>query len=190
MVRSKFGVASEALDLLSVGFLLADADGKIICVNRAAADCLSSRDGLCDEGGFIATQNEAETYQLRLHIREAVEGGASTAVLARCRKTQPHTVTISPFPGAASRLALIGILALAQQSRAYVDRVARTYRLAPSEADIVTRLAFGADLPEIAASRGVSVNTVRSQLVGAKVKMGVHRQPEIVAAVSRLAILM
>ena len=50
-------------------------------------------------------------------------------------------------------------------------------------------LALGADLPEIAASRGVKINTIRTQMASAMVKVGVRRQAELVAAVAGLNVL-
>jgi DNA-binding CsgD family transcriptional regulator len=70
-----------------------------------------------------------------------------------------------------------------------VERIRSMFRLAPAEADIVVQLALGADLPEIAASRGVKINTIRTQMASAMVKVGVRRQAELVAAVAGLNIL-
>lgn len=182
--------AAEVLNLLSVGFVLTDSSGQIVSVNTAGANYLSSADGLYDDKGILCAETAADTLVLRQQIRDAAEKGAfGTLLVRRSREVRPHAVGIRPCRSGGENLALVVIQDNGQKSQAYVERVRAMFRLAPAEADIVVQLALGADLPEIAASRGVKINTIRTQMASAMVKVGVRRQAELVAAVAGLNVL-
>ena len=78
---------------------------------------------------------------------------------------------------------------LPAQSPGLADRVKSLFRLGPAEADIAVQLTRGSDIQEIAIARGVTINTIRTQLASAMVKVGVRRQAELVAAVAGLDVL-
>jgi len=182
--------ATEVLDLLSVGFVLTNATGRIYCANSAAANYLRTADGLYDNNGVICAETAADTQILRDLIRRAVTDNATgTLLIRRSREVRPHAVGVRSCHSHGETLALIAIQDNGQKSQAYVERIRSMFRLAPAEADIVVQLALGADLPEIAASRGVKINTIRTQMASAMVKVGVRRQAELVAAVAGLNIL-
>jgi DNA-binding CsgD family transcriptional regulator len=68
-----------------------------------------------------------------------------------------------------------------------VELVASLFDLTPAEARVARRLTAGETLDEIAASGGVSRNTVRTQLRGVLEKTGCTRQAEVVALLSGIA---
>jgi DNA-binding CsgD family transcriptional regulator len=182
--------ATEVLDLLSVGFVLTNAGGRIYCANNAASNSMRAADGLFDNNGVLCAETAADTQALRDMIRRAANEGASgTLLIRRSREVRPHAVGVRPCHSHGETLALVAIQDNGQKSQAYVERIRSMFRLAPAEADIVVQLALGADLPEIAASRGVKINTIRTQMASAMVKVGVRRQAELVAAVAGLNIL-
>lgn len=61
------------------------------------------------------------------------------------------------------------------------------YGLTPAEAEVAMHLVRGATPQEAADNLGISRTTARNQIAAAMTKLGVHRQAELVAAVSRLA---
>ena len=182
--------AAEVLNLLSVGFVLTNGSAQIVSVNTAGSNYLSAGDGLYDDKGVLCAETAADTMSLRQCIRDAVDnGGSGTLLIRRSREIRPHAVGIRACRSSGQTLALVIIQDNGQTSPAYVERVRAMYRLAPAEADIVVQLALGADLPEIAASRGVKINTIRTQMASAMVKVGVRRQAELVAAIAGLNVL-
>jgi len=182
--------ATEVLDLLSVGFVMTNAAGRILCANNAASNYLRAADGLYDNNGVLCAETAADTQMLRDLVRRAVNDGATgTLLIRRSREVRPHAVGVRPCHANGEIVALVAIQDNGQKSQAYVERIRAMFRLAPAEADIVVQLALGADLPEIAASRGVKINTIRTQMASAMVKVGVRRQAELVAAVAGLNIL-
>jgi DNA-binding CsgD family transcriptional regulator len=58
-----------------------------------------------------------------------------------------------------------------------------------AEARIANRLLCGESLQEIAETTGVSIGTVRSQMKALFVKTETHRQAELVALLTRLAMI-
>ena len=175
---------------MSVGFVLTNGSAQIVSVNTAGSNYLSAGDGLYDDKGVLCAETAADTMSLRQCIRDAVDnGGSGTLLIRRSREIRPHAVGIRACRSSGQTLALVIIQDNGQKSPAYVERVRAMYRLAPAEADIVVQLALGADLPEIAASRGVKINTIRTQMASAMVKVGVRRQAELVAAIAGLNVL-
>lgn len=182
--------ALAVLDCLSIGFVLVDAAARIVAVTAAAATALRAEDGLFDDDGFLCAESSADTHALRRQVQAAVEKGAFGALLVRrSREVKPHAVGVRPCRSGGQTLALVVIQDTGQKSQAHVERVRSTFRLAPAEADIVVQLALGADLTEIAAARRVKINTIRTQMATAMVKVGVRRQAELVAAVAGLNVL-
>ncbi|MGE5500309.1 MAG: helix-turn-helix transcriptional regulator [Ignavibacteriales bacterium] len=183
-------LASEVLNLLNVGLILVSATSELLGVNENGAACLEARDGLWDEEGLLAAEAVTETLQLRSAIREAVEKGRPGGMLIRrTRQMQPHMVMIQPVRNGEDRQAVVAVRNGDAKSPGLSDRVRALFRLGPAEADIAVQLARGSDIQEIAMARGVTINTIRTQLASAMVKVGVRRQAELVAAVASLDVL-
>ena len=66
-----------------------------------------------------------------------------------------------------------------------VELLRNLHDLTPAEAELVGHLARGRSLEEAARARGVSINTVRSQLKQVFSKTGTSRQGELVQLVLR-----
>lgn len=182
-------LAGEVLNLLNVGLILVSSSGQVLSANENASQYLEAKDGLWDEQGLLAAEAVTETLQLRAAIRDAVDNGKPGGMLIRrSRETQPHMVMIQPV-GNGSGQAVIAVRNGGAKSPGLPDRVKALFRLGPAEADIAVQLARGSDIQEIAVARGVTINTIRTQLASAMVKVGVRRQAELVAAVAGLDVL-
>lgn len=183
-------LAGEVLNLLNVGLILVSARSEVLGVNENGASCLEGRDGLWAEEGLLAAEAVTETLQLRSAIREAAERGRPGGMLIRrTRQMQPHMVMIQPVGDGDGRQAVVAVRNGDAKSPGLADRVRSLFRLGPAEADIAVQLARGSDIQEIAIARGVTINTIRTQLASAMVKVGVRRQAELVAAVAGLDVL-
>lgn len=91
-------------------------------------------------------------------------------------------VLVAPLPG--SREA--AILFLREQTGNTSPRpeaLQTLYGFTPAEAEIAVRLAAGADPEEIAAGKGITMNTLRTHLKSIMSKADVHRQGELVALI-------
>lgn len=182
--------AGEVLNLLNVGLVLVSASSEVLGVNEHAVQYLQNRDGLWDEEGLLAAEAVTETLQLRSAIKEAaLKGKPGGLLIRRSREAQPHMVMIQPVSYGETEQVVVAIRSGAARSAGLAERVKALFRLGPAEADIAVQLARGSDIQEIAMVRGVTINTVRTQLASAMVKVGVRRQAELVAAVAGLDIL-
>lgn len=92
-----------------------------------------------------------------------------------------------PLQGHAG-LVLLRLAAMHRFAAAAVgERLRRLFGLSEAEAQVAVQLACGASLENIAAARGVSVDTVRAQVRSVFHKTGLHRQGELICVVGRLA---
>jgi DNA-binding CsgD family transcriptional regulator len=69
-----------------------------------------------------------------------------------------------------------------------VELVQSLFDLTPAEARVARSLSAGETVEKIASIGGVSLNTVRSQLRCVLEKTGCHRQAEVVALLSGIAV--
>lgn len=108
---------------------------------------------------------------------EALLEGAEGAWFTTAVPLQGHT-----------GLVLLRVAALHHFAAAGVrERLRRLFGLSEAEAQIAVQLACGANLKNIAAARGVSLDTVRTQVRSIFHKTGLHRQGELICVVGRLA---
>jgi len=183
-------LAGEVLNLLNVGLILVSSSSQVLGANESASEYLKAKDGLWDEQGLLAAEAVTETLQLRSAIRDAAEKGKPGGLLIRrSREAQPHMVMIQPVANGEAGQVVVAIRSGGARSPGLADRVKSLFRLGPAEADIAVQLARGSDIQEIAVARGVTINTIRTQLASAMVKVGVRRQAELVAAVAGLDVL-
>ncbi|WP_052763982.1 helix-turn-helix transcriptional regulator [Microvirga massiliensis] len=88
--------------------------------------------------------------------------------------------------GAALVLILVDPEDCVEASDAILQQV---FEMTKAEARIANRLLCGSSLQEIANDTGVSVSTVRAQMKALFAKTGTHRQAELVALLTRLAVV-
>lgn len=108
---------------------------------------------------------------------EALLEGAQGAWFASAVPLQDHTGLVLLRLAAMHRFA----------AGAVGERLRRLFGLSEAEAKVAVQLACGASLENIAAARGVSVDTVRAQVRSVFHKTGLHRQGELICVVGRLA---
>jgi DNA-binding CsgD family transcriptional regulator len=84
--------------------------------------------------------------------------------------------------------ALLVVTPVAAPRAAPIELVRSLFDLTPSEARVARGLAMGETLEEIAATGGVAISTVRSQLRVVMEKTGCTRQAEVVALLANLTL--
>ena len=178
-------------------FLLTEFGGLIQC-NEEAEEL--RRNGLVavEPWGLRLSSQELNLWlYAALHPRgRSAEASASPRLATRweplgavelelCTATP---VLSSPLLRVARRTLIVRPLHRLPGAGAVAIRVAtRRYRWTSAEADAAGRLAAGATVTAIAATRGISVETVRSHLKAAKRKAGVSRQADLVRVIVRIA---
>ncbi|WP_128183105.1 helix-turn-helix transcriptional regulator [Paenirhodobacter populi] len=145
----------------------------------------------------------------RLHLRDALSDRAFEAGLRRCRPNAPpialrvaepgtgarriaHLLRVGPevlpFAGIDTlrRTAPDSVVVLVIPAASAAETLMRYLGLTLAESEVALALHSGQTPAEIAAARGVSVHTVRSQTKAVLGKCAVRRQSELVALIGRL----
>lgn len=184
--------ATAILHRLNFGVLVVDDEARVVSGNRRALGYIADGDGLLAGGDGLTAEIGFEGEALRLAIVGAVRLGRPAAVmLRRSRVARPLILLIEPLPseGEDDRHALITVREAGRASPRLAERSRMLFNFSPAEAEIVSRVAQGLDAAEIAAERKVSINTLRVQVASAMVKVGVHRQAELIGILSSADIL-
>jgi DNA-binding CsgD family transcriptional regulator len=189
-----------ALDRLPFGVIIADAAGRALIVNRAAAEMAAANDGLLLRDGRLATARTEETAALARHVAEAVQTagrrngqGGGALLVSRPSGRRPFALLIAPLNPdmtlAAQHqapAALILITDLDRRPELLGNRLAELFGLTPAEACLAVALAGGKRLEDVAEERGVRMPTLRTQLRAILDKTGTRRQTDLMRLVIAL----
>ena len=188
--RAKLSVALTALDQLCAGVIVTDSGGLVVQMNRAAEAILQIEDGLLIRDGRFHARRVFETAKLARLIADATEEKSRLAggrmVIGRCDGLPPYVLAVTPLhaePVDDRRFAIIIIVDPVRCVPSASD-LADLFGLSPAEARVAAALMTGKSLSDIAATSGVQITTVRSQLRSILRKVGVKRQFDLVRILS------
>lgn len=193
---------AECMDVLSIPLFICDAFGRISALSRAAESLVTSGRGLQLRNRRLRAARAAETRDLEDAIARASAAdrtpGAAAARTVVIRGSQPAdppmALEVFAFPSRLdcplSAIASPRVLIVAHGPGTVDGRrsalLGALYRLTAAEIEIAHLLAAGKSIAEIASGRQVSIGTVRVQTKAILGKMGLRRQAELVARLSRL----
>ncbi len=176
------------LNRLPVGLILFDKCGQAVFVNRTAETLIAAANGFnLNAAGRCLTGNARESGNLRNLISDAVETGQGGVISLHCnpsgRPLSAIVVSLQnqclPFLQAGASAGLF--LYDPEQTMALDDTLLQQcYDLSPAEAKLAAALLQGQTPNEYAQTRGISLNTVKSQLKQVLAKTGTHRQSELI----------
>ncbi len=185
------------LDGLEQGFLLVDAQARLLFVNGVARTLLDARAGLRLAAGALSASNADEARTLRGLIAScAVEASAGTGaggdiVLRRGARRLPLDVLVIPiqpetamasipwtFPQRAVAIVLVSDPEIELQAR--VESLRDRFGLTPAEAIFALEIIKGDGRQATADRLGITVGTARSHLSKIFDKTGVRHQAELV----------
>ena len=183
---------SDTMELLAVGVLFLDSSGRVLLMNRAAREMTVARDGLSINGGELVGTTSAVSAQIRALIasalRRALEGTSSVAIQRPSGRRQ-YVLLSSPARTGLSVDQRAKVMVLITDTDREVPQALATlravYSLSPAEAALAIALCQGDTVKEIAFARGVSINTIHTQLESIQRKVGAHRQTETVSVLLR-----
>ncbi|HYE42920.1 MAG TPA: hypothetical protein VEA15_05945 [Caulobacteraceae bacterium] len=185
-------IARDALEAMGVAAFLCDGWGRVRRMTPSAEALVGPGGPLMLKNGGLAFRSEDLTRRL-----QDVLAAASVDVLAPLR-------TLAAIVGPGDRLVVEvsplpitpGLVGFAPRTLVTVRRrrapppaalVAEAFDLTQAEAEVAVALAGGETRDSVAALRGVTVETVRSQLKLIFGKMGVSREAELVARIYELS---
>jgi DNA-binding CsgD family transcriptional regulator len=192
-MRVQSQTVEAALDRLPFGVVIADATGRALSVNRAAAEMAAANDGLLLRDGRLTTARTEETAALTRHVAEAIRTagrrnghGGGALLVPRPSGRRPFALLIAPLsPDVAlgtphrTLAALILITDLDSPPELLGRRLVELFGLTPTEACLAVAMAAGKRLEDIAEERGVRMPTLRTQLRSILDKTGTRRQADL-----------
>ena len=200
LARSELASArfETTLDRLADAVFVCDGKGRILHMNEAGAGMIERGNLLRAAQDRLRPARAEESAAFALALRGAADpftGGIETASLALRgpEGTLPllarfHTLPRNLGPDVRSARGEVLIVVRDPNLPArHEESVLHALGFSPAETALTLALADGRTLAEHAAERGVSLETVRSQLKGAMSKAGVSRQAELVRLAMRYA---
>ncbi len=200
---SRFGGVShersalaEVMDRLPLGVVLIDSRFQPVVMNRMAEQIAALDDGFALTPRGPHARDPRENRVLYSYLEEAVAvgrglGSSTNHVTSISRpsgkRSYPVVVAplLGPLTGSTDREA-VAVVFIADPERnniTAVEFLQTLYALTPAEAELVALLASGRSLEQAALERGVTMNTVRSQLKQVFAKTDTRRQGELVRLV-------
>jgi DNA-binding CsgD family transcriptional regulator len=189
---------TEILEALSIAVFVCDSTGKVRTLTHAAEALLTMGRGLRMIDGELCAVRSDDAEALS----EAISAVIHCDVSARCRLLRTVVVRGDTIPLVIDVFALPlqhsfelpgsthGVMLVARGAAGGDRRKASVlqvmYGLTGAETEIALYLAEGRTAGVIASDRGVAVGTVRAQIKTVLAKVGVRRQVELAARLSRL----
>lgn len=183
---------TEVIDRLPVGVILVDTGGSAVLMNRSVDRILQLRDGFRLERGRPCADDPGENRVLYALLRSAAHGQAgsepSGGVLTVSRPSGRRGFSVwvgsllapAPENHADEATAILFIADPEAGEISTTEVLQHLYQLTRAEADLVRLLSAGHSLERVAETRGVTMNTVRSQLKQVFCKTDTSRQGELV----------
>lgn len=198
LLRLRYQAALAALDFVGIGMCIASDEGEIILANEEARRIFAEGDGLTlGRNGRLVARDENLSREIRAGIELTAQTAAGKGereeiaiVCPRAAPSSPLLVEICPLRDGAAELqrrflgSLVCIIDPDGTRDLCSDGLARLFALSPAEVVVCEELLRGRTARDIAEIRGVSTDTVRSQIKALYTKTGVANRVGLI----RLAI--
>lgn len=187
----------DALDGLSAGMYLVDADGRLIHANAAGSDILAGGDILRSASGRLVASDARVQRTFRDVFAAAGQGDAAVgikgiAVSLTGEDGERYVAHALPLTSGARRRAGI---ARAAAAALFVRRAAlvassasqvigETFKLTPTELRVLLAITEVGGIPEVATALGVADTTIRTHVNRLFEKTGATRQADLVKLVA------
>jgi len=201
-LKIRFGAVLAMLDKILNGLLLVSHSGHVILSNTTAQAILHETDGLfITRDGRLSTSDKQVQLALTAAIAEAsatVEacGGASHVLMPIKRQSgkDNYLVDVSPIRDTNGEIgggffgALVTIVDPDHESEIDLAGMCAVYKLSPAELEVARGIIDGRTNGELADIRGVSVDTIKSQVRSVFRKTQVANRSELVRRALRVAL--
>lgn len=187
--------ATAALELVPLGVILLTRSGLLLHANRRAHQLVTRTAALLfGAGSTLQAASTSTTASLQQLIQDAVRTGAGKGLAhggtlrLRSSSGRELQVLVTPLPAESSLFGGDAVAAIfCSEPDSVVNVLSRTleimYSMTPAEAHLTESLVYGQSLKQYAEVRGVSMNTVRTQLKAVAAKTGAKRQADLVRIV-------
>lgn len=195
---------TDILDGLSAGLILVDAGGRIVHANAAGNGILEGADFLRKTvcGRLIASDSPINAALREILVAagagDAELGVKGIALPLTAHNGQRYVAHVLPLTSGARRnagLAYNAVAALfvrkaALDASSPPEVIGEMYKLTPAELRVLLAIVDVGGVPEVAASLGVAVTTIKTHLSRLFEKTGVGRQADLVKLVADFSTLL
>ena len=186
-VASRTQAIALAMDELDHAILLLDRDGRVVHRNYLARVELDDAHPLRIDASELLARNARDAELLQKTLKAAREHGIRRLITVR-HGSEQIAVSVVPLTAAAGddvlTLVMLGKRRIFDELTAL--SYARCHGLSAAETRIVTGLCNGDAPSELAASAGVKISTVRTQISSIRSKTGARTVTELVRSVAAL----
>ncbi len=175
-MESAFAAFDEAL-------LVVRPDGNVIHASRLTARYLDGRSGLTIHRGMFGHRDAKVQGLIASRLHACVQRGARCTVSVAMGTPAATTVDIAMAAGTrdlvGSPLLIVRLHSPCQQPLPDVEQLTASLPITAAEAAVLKGLLYSMSVTDIAASRGVSVHTVRTQVAALMRKLDCTRQADL-----------
>ncbi len=186
---------ANALDSLSAGVFLIEANGRIVHANAAGRGILGVDDFLRSIGGRLVARDTKinRTLQDILAGRGALEiGSKGIALPLTAREGECHVAHVLPLAAGARRragapttvAAAVFVCRATLETPLFPDVIRRAYQLTPTELRVLLAIVNIGGIPEVATALGVADTTIKTHVGRLFEKTGAGRQADLVKVVA------
>jgi DNA-binding NarL/FixJ family response regulator len=183
------GMQRAAWDATTLASIIVRTDGRIVQQNDAAETVLSRADSFQSRDNVLRSISQDQHGRLMRAIRLATAAAEPVGSSLRLKTAAgvEYLISIAPISRQSGpSLALILFKDPLQPQDTLQGQLQAMWGLTPHEALVAAELAQGRAIPEIAARRGVSESTVKTQLKAISAKMGGHGRAQLIAKMRML----
>ena len=177
LLQARFNAVLSVLDRLGVGVLILNHTGEIVVANAEAERVIDAADGLTrTRDSHLTAIDPATAAQLGRALEQATQAARlemkhlpDSLPVARRTEREPYILEIAPFRDDGDEMggAFVGVLIMVidpdHRDMVTVDALVDSYGLTPAETMVCAMIAQGMTLRDIADSRNVSLDTIKSQ---------------------------
>lgn len=188
---------ADALDGLSAGMLLVDANGRIVHANAVSHAMIAKGDLLYAASGTLVARDQVANQALRdvfaaAGCGDATVGTKGIAVSLASREGERYVAHVLPLTSGARRQAGTSYAAAAAlfvhkaalEIPSPPEIIAKTFALTPSELRVLLAIVEIGGTPETAEALGIAEETVKTHLKRLFAKTGATRQVDLVKLVA------
>lgn len=193
-LRLRFNASLSVLDKLGLGVFLINQQGHIICSNAEAMRIIDQSDGLRISSDNKLKVNASDTQaHLNSLIEQAngiLQGNVAKfrdlCVIPRPSHQLDYLVAVRPMLDNLGELeknlgcAFVTVIDPSRENTISVEGITALGLLTSAESDVVRLIVNGFKADQVADQRGVSLNTVRSQLKTISSKLNCSSQADII----------
>ena len=200
LLRERYNAVLSVLDKFKLGVFIVLPSSEAVLKNKTADKILAQRDGIyVSNSGVLKTNNESSLLNLNRAIQNAanvakiLKAGFSTKILVpKLSGVGEFYLDISPLNDTDNEIdmglsgALVTVIDTEANEIIMTDGVAELYNLSKTEAIICDMLAQGKKYREMADIRGVSQETIKTQVNSVFRKTGCNSRSELFSRILKI----